>query len=367
MATGLGFCPNCGTPKTAADQKFCPTCGAAFAAMAVPAAPPPPRPVVEAAPPLPPAWAATPPPPPSWGAQAPMGPPPAPPAYQMTAPVPAAQPKSRLSPAVLLLGLLLIVAVAGGAYLYTNQNSKTPGTSGAPSTGGPVSSAPLGGKTSNPVASVPAGNGGGLSGAASNFSNITSYKFTMTLAGGEFGSMLSAFGSGTSGDTPFTMSGTITVKPQKAADINMGGFHMVEIGGFDYLDMTGTGTFYKTAATSSSLADAFSPATMFSGLVGSSSSSGYGKVGSGSKNGVAADHYQASTEALAAYASTQGISDATWSSDVWIAQNGGYPVSMSIIATAADKTIVYEIKFDITNVNDQSNKVTAPTSVLPGV
>jgi hypothetical protein len=300
-----------------------------------------------------------------------MGVPPAPPAYPppaypMTAPVPAAQPKSGISPAVLLLGLLLIVAVAGGAYFYTNQNSKGPGTSGGPPASGPVSSASLGGNASNPIATIPAGNGTGLSGAANNFSNITSYKFSMTLAGGEFSSMLSALGSGTSGDTPFTMGGTITVKPQKAADITMGGFHMVEVGGFDYLDMTGTGTFYKTAATSSSLADSFSPATMFSGLVGTTSSSGYSKVGSGSKNGVAADHYQASTEALAAYASAQGIAGATWSSDVWIAQNGGYPVSMSIIAVASDKTIAYEIKFDITNVNDPSNKVTAPTAVLPG-
>ena len=302
-----------------------------------------------------------------------MGVPPAPPVYPMTAPVPAAQPRSGISPAMLLLGLLLIVAVAGGAYLYTNQNSKGPGSSGGPGTSfgptasGPVSSATLSGKTSNPNASVPAGNGSGLTGASSAFSNISSYKFSMTLAGGEFGSMLSAFGSGTSGDTPFTMSGTVTVKPQKAADINMGSFHIVEIGGFDYIDMTGAGTFYKTTASGAGLADSLSPATMFSGLVGSSSSSGYGKVGSGSKNGVAADHYQASTEALAAYASTQGVTDATWSSDVWIAQNGGYPVSMSIIAVASDKTIAYEIKFDITNVNDPANKVTAPAKVLPGV
>ncbi|MGD0123135.1 MAG: hypothetical protein ABSC46_11310 [Candidatus Limnocylindrales bacterium] len=285
----------------------------------------------------------------------------------MTAPVPAARPKSEISPAVLLLGLLLIVAVAGGAYLYANQNSKGPGASGGAPASGPVSSASLGGNTSNPIATIqPGNNGTGLSGASSAFSNITSYKFSMTLAGGEFGSMLSAFGSGSSGDTPFTMSGTITVKPQKAADITMGGFHMVEVGGFDYLDMTGTGTFYKTAATSSSLADSFSPATMFSGFVGSSSSSDYGKVGSGSKNGVAADHYQASTQAMAAYASTQGITGATWSSDVWIAQNGGYPVSMAIIAVASDKTIAYEIKFDITNVNDPANKVSAPSTVLPG-
>ena len=44
MATGLGFCPNCGTPKTAAEQKFCPTCGAVLAAIAGPATVPTPPP-----------------------------------------------------------------------------------------------------------------------------------------------------------------------------------------------------------------------------------------------------------------------------------------------------------------------------------
>jgi hypothetical protein len=32
MTTGFGFCPICGTPRTAAEQKFCPACGSAFAA-----------------------------------------------------------------------------------------------------------------------------------------------------------------------------------------------------------------------------------------------------------------------------------------------------------------------------------------------
>ena len=31
MATGFGFCPNCGNPRATADQRFCPSCGAATA------------------------------------------------------------------------------------------------------------------------------------------------------------------------------------------------------------------------------------------------------------------------------------------------------------------------------------------------
>ena len=71
----------------------------------------------------------------------------------------------------------------------------------------------------------------------------------------------------------------------------------------------------------------------------------------------------ATTAALAEYGSTLGVTVATWSADVWIATDGGYPVSMDILATASDNSVAYEIKFDITNVNDPANKVTAPTNV----
>ena len=385
MATGLGFCSTCGTPRTAAEQKFCATCGGAFAAIVAPTAmPAPPAPPVEAAPPPPPAWAVqaplappppppvdyAPPPPPAWGSQVPQSYQPAPQSYPTTAPVGQTRSNSRVSPALLLVGLLLIAAVAGGAYLFTN-NGKGPGTSGAPASGAISSS-----KTSQPgtsgrpnVTTQPGTSAqtgdSGLAGAATNLSSITSYRFSMTLAGGEFGSMLSALGgAGASGDTPFTMNGTVVTTPDKAADINMAGFHMIEIGGFDYLDMSGSGQFYKTPVSGSSLADSFSPATMFSDAMDTSSSSGFNKVGSDTKNGVAADHYQASQSELAGFASSQGIADATWSADIWIAQQGGYPVSMTIMAVASDKSVAYEIKFDLSNVNDPSNKVTAPANAI---
>ena len=416
MAIGSGFCPNCGTALTVAGQKFCATCGATLPAWTAPAAVPvpPPAPPVEAAPPPPPAWAAplaasvpppappveaVPPPPPAWAVLpsasvpppappvdyasppppawgAPAGaypPPPAPPGYQMPAPGQGGSAKSRTSPALLLLGLVLIAAVAGGAYLFMN-NSKN---SGAGSSSVPTVATSGGAGTpvvtTGPVATGPgesssAGSGSALGGAADALSNITSYKFSMTLAGGEFDSMLSGLsgltGAGASSGAPFTMSGTITESPSKAADITMAGIHMIEVGGFDYIDLSGSGTFIKTDASSSSLANSMSPASMFSSTMDTSPTSGWSKVGSGTKNGVAADHYQADSAALGDYGSSLGISGATWSADIWIAQTGGYPVSMSILATASDKTVAYEIKFDITNVNSSSNKITAPTNVI---
>ena len=382
MATGLGFCANCGTPRTAAEQQFCPTCGTTLPAMAVPAA-------VSVPPAAPPYQAATqyqaatpPPPPPAWGAPPAQG---GMPNYSMNAPVMAPPAKSSISPAMILAGLILIAAIAGGAYLFTNNNK----SSGVGSTGSanpvatmtPANTGNNGGTTPTTVPANTGNNGGttpttapgatsadnggsGLSGAASALSSISSYKFKMTLAGGEFGSMLSELGgSSASGNAPVTISGTIEVTPDKGADITMAGFHIIEIGGFDYLDMSGTGSFLKTAATGTSMADSFSPATMFSSFVGESTDSGFTKVGSENKNGVQADHYQASAAALAEFGSASGVEGATWSADIWVAQNGGYPVSMSILGKAADNSVAYEIQFDITNVNAPANKITAPTNV----
>jgi hypothetical protein len=91
--------------------------------------------------------------------------------------------------------------------------------------------------------------------------------------------------------------------------------------------------------------------------------SGFDLVGTETKNGVSADHYQASGPALAELGSITGVAATTWAADVWIAADGGYPVSMAVVATASDNSLVYEVKFDLTNVNDPANKVTAPANV----
>jgi hypothetical protein len=118
MATGFGFCSNCGASIGAAGQRFCPTCGtvipAASAAVPAPAA----------APTQPPAWGAPPPPPPPadgqpqvWGT---------PPAAPLAAPA-----RSGISPVMLLVGGVVIVAIVAGAIFAMNNSKGSPGASGA--------------------------------------------------------------------------------------------------------------------------------------------------------------------------------------------------------------------------------------------
>ncbi len=250
-----------------------------------------------------------------------------------------------------LLISLAVVAIAVSAC-GSSSGTKAPGDA---NTSAPNATAAAPGDSAAPVS------GSGLTGAETAFSNLKSYKFSMTLAGGSFGSMLSVLGGASaSAGAGFTVKGTVLVA-DKAADVEVMGMHMIEVGGYSYLDMGGS--FVKTPQSGDSLADSFSPATMFSSSIGSSAD-GYSKVGTETKNGVQADHYKASDSALSSYGSILGVGDATWTADVWVAVDGGYPVSMAMVATLSDKSIGYEVLFDISNINDPANTVTAPTNLF---
>jgi hypothetical protein len=264
----------------------------------------------------------------------------------------------------LIAATALAVSACGGSSAATNSGAAANNGAGAASNSVATSNT---GAANN-------GGGGGLSDASAAFSNITSYQFNMTLAGGTFSSLVSTLGgSGASGGSAMTVTGTVIVKPQKAADVTVGGIHIIDIGGYSYMDL-GTGQFIKSKSTGTSMADSFAPTTMFSSAVDASTADGYSKVGSENKNGVSTDHYQASTTALAEYGSMLssqlgGASNVTWSADVWIANSGsfaGCPVSMVILAKTADGKAAYEVSFDISKINDPGNKVTAPTNVMGG-
>jgi hypothetical protein len=204
-------------------------------------------------------------------------------------------------------------------------------------------------------------NGPALGGAAANLANLTSYKFKMTVAGGDFGQTLSLLGVDTTSTTPVNVTGTIVTNPAKA-DIKVASIHIIEIDGYDYRD-AGLG-FDQTQMTDKGWADAVSPGTMFNSAISASASANFQKTDSGTRNGINADHYQASSGAFDEQAAILGISGATWSGDVWIAADGGYPVSAAVVAKAADGSVAYEMTFDLSNVNDSANSVVAPTNVV---
>jgi hypothetical protein len=252
-------------------------------------------------------------------------------------------------------GLLIITAVATLALSACGGGSQTPAPSATDV--GPTASLPA--ATSTPTGNV----GPTLAAAADALASLTSYKFHMTLAGTDSVNQLvdlagNASSPSAGGLVAFT--GTVITKPNRAADVTTAGLHVIYVDSFDYMDIGNTGAFSQIQADSTSRSDPFTPADVFSKV----RLSGYSNIGSETKNGVRSDHYQAGASALAELGSVSGVKGSTWSADIWIATDGGYPVSIALIATAKDGTIPYEATFDLTSINDAANKVTAPANVM---
>ena len=66
-----------------------------------------------------------------------------------------------------------------------------------------------------------------------------------------------------------------------------------------------------------------------------------------------------------------GLPTATWTIDTWLAKDGGFPVSASIVAEGkndAGEAGKFSISVDVTGINDPNLKIEAPANVqeMPG-
>ena len=94
-------------------------------------------------------------------------------------------------------------------------------------------------------------------------------------------------------------------------------------------------------------------------------------VGDETKNGVACIHYQGDKSLQGLYAGVAGTS-VPFVADLWIAKDGEYPVSGTFgfagaagaAGAAEGPSVSWGFSFDIVNVNDSSNRVSAPSSVV---
>ena len=134
--------------------------------------------------------------------------------------------------------------------------------------------------------------------------------------------------------------------------------HAVEVNGKQYVDMGGTGLIESTS--SSSMVDGFKPETLFGSVA--SYASQMTVVGDENKNGVATTHLTAPASLLASAAaplgSAFGLTDGTWTMDVWIAKDGGYAVSYVIAGKGASSSL--SMSMDLSNVNAPANVVKGP-------
>jgi hypothetical protein len=298
------------------------------------------------------------------------------PAWSGPSPAPA-QPRALLIanrrktwPLVAVGGALaLIVCLVAGAFaagLLPPGSGSNAGRSAAPgafsSTGSmPAPNAPVGSAIT--PSSIPT-TGTTLGAAnAQALSALDSFQFTEAIEGGTLGDTLSLLPAASTDNATFQLKGTFIHQPDKAADVTVAGsIHVINTGGFDYVDSDGTGYTQKDA-TGGSYADSLSPVAFFAAI---DFSKGFDSKGSETENGVDAEHFVANDAGVAALkqmGSVTGVPDAQWTGELWIDKNGGFPVKLAITATATGTTaVVFQRLFDITNINDAANKVTAPTT-----
>jgi hypothetical protein len=254
---------------------------------------------------------------------------------------------------LLIAALALVVAACGG--------SASPAPSSAASAEPTPTAEPTDEPTAEPTDSgEPGGDGPDVGGAAAALEDLSSYQIDISISG------VLPTASGSSG---ITMSALVD-RENDAADFTMSGFEglptagsglrVIVIGEDAWLDL-GTGTFVATpggASTYGDLVDSLSPTELLGGLDTEDFSS-LPAVGREEKNGLATTHYHAdgSNPQFAANFGPDGVTD------VWIADDGGYLVSMTVSGTTDVDGVATDIEMsiDLSRIDDSTINIQAPS------
>ena len=235
-------------------------------------------------------------------------------------------------------GLLVVVALLAVAVAACSSgNSANTGTNA----------------TGNNGTTQPGGGGSGLaSGLSANLDKLDSYKFTWTIAGADASATSSSVGA---------ITGTVINKPTKSSSVNDFGVQFVTIGTDQWMSAD-DGTTWMVNPDPTSL-DTLLPTGDYTSYFDAYATT-YKQVAVETKNGVKAVHFQGDLGSLAGLLGQFG-GVANMKADLWIAQDGNYPVSGTFSYAFAVGTSggSFSYSFDITNVNDASNKVEKPTNI----
>jgi hypothetical protein len=256
-----------------------------------------------------------------------------------------------------LAALSLVLAACGGS---ASPAPATGGTS-APSTSAPSTGAPAPSEVAPTIAPTTGSEGPDLAGAAAALSGLDSYHLrTVMKMQGLKDSIFSFFGDG------LEMEGTIIFRPTRAADISisMGTEAQKTIMGYRLIGdeawiSLGDSWMASTAEDAQSTIDSFAPDKMLGSFAGVS---GLAAVGEETKNGVATIHYTAPGDVIAAsLGNSIGLTDATWSMDLWVAKDAGYAVGYAVVGKGASGS--FEMTLDVSRINDPGNNVEKPANV----
>jgi hypothetical protein len=268
-------------------------------------------------------------------------------------------------PALVLVAVLTLAACGGSS---TPAASSEPGAT--PATGATAApEATSGGEATQAPAASPAEGGIDIGGAAASLENLDNYSFKieMKAEGGSEFMMVPAGGS-------LVMEGDVILKPAEAVDVTMTtsdgttasviGYRI--IGDTAYINLGGDSWMSAPADDAASAVDSFKPEQMLGSY---SSLEGLSKVGEEDKNGIPSEHYTSTSDP--GIGSMFGLPGATWTTDVWIAKDGGFVVSAAMTATGKNESGeqgTFVMTVDVTGANDPNLVIEPPTNLteLPG-
>jgi len=256
---------------------------------------------------------------------------------------------TRLSRLLLLIAAIALVAACGGAA--TTAPSATPEPTPTPTTT----------PTEEPTDTAePSGDASDVSGAAAALESLQSYQIDVSVSGlmptasGSSGITMTALFDRENDAVDFTISG---FEGLPTAD---GGIRVILIGDDAWVDF-GTGTFIAQAGGASGfegMVEGVAPSALLTS-VPDDAFADLAAVGTEQKNGVATTHYHVDS-------SVPGFADSLGEdgeADIWIADDGGYLVSMEMTGTVEldGETVDMEVSTDVTRLNDPTIDIQPPS------
>jgi hypothetical protein len=191
-------------------------------------------------------------------------------------------------------------------------------------------------------------------GLATGFAKLTSYRFSESNVGAPGGAAASGSGA-------YALTGTVVNSPVISIWIKEPAAQFMVIGGNAWTSVDGTN--WSTADPGDlSLADLL-PAGGY--VAWFDAKAGYfSAVGDDVKNNIPCIHYQGNSALTSTYVGVAG-GQSPFRADVWIAKNGGYPVSGIFgLSVAGGSSTSWGFSFDITDVNGDANTVNPPINVV---
>ena len=252
------------------------------------------------------------------------------------------------------IAALAVAACGGTAATSTPATTPSDAPTSTPSVAPSVEAPSVAPATSSPAAAGP-----DIEGAATALDSIKKYEIALTVGG-----MIPT----AAGASEITMAGLVD-QDADAYQFTMTGFQglgtadseikFVVIGSDAWVDL-GTGIYLKQPGGGGSF-DQMRAALAPSTLLGQFPTSGYEllKVADEDKNGVATTHYHADASATPQLAESIGPNGVM---DFWIADEGGYLVSMVMNGTMdveGTETAV-DMSIDLSRINDETISITAP-------